>query len=135
MQSIPIPEQFFLEYQIFKNMHNLCFILLQPARDYIRQPITILSGYRSQKVNQMAGGSSNSEHLYGMAADITSGNNERLLEFLRERKNFNQLIKYYDDKIDFLHISYNPFSHKREVLECYLEANENGIEKRKFRKI
>ena len=43
---------------------------LQIIRDYIDEPITITSGYRSPEHNLKVGGVKNSQHLKGKAADI-----------------------------------------------------------------
>lgn len=43
---------------------------LQRLRDAIGKPIIINSGYRSESHNKNVGGSPNSQHLYGKAADI-----------------------------------------------------------------
>ena len=44
--------------------------LLQRIRTHFRAPVTITSGYRSPCHNKKVGGASNSQHLYGTAADI-----------------------------------------------------------------
>lgn len=43
---------------------------LECARAYFGQPITITSGNRCKEYNEKVGGSPNSQHLYGKAADI-----------------------------------------------------------------
>ena len=43
---------------------------LQVIRDHFGAPITINSGYRSPAHNKSEGGSKNSQHLLGLAADI-----------------------------------------------------------------
>ena len=43
---------------------------LQILRNYLHAPITINSGYRSASHNKKIGGSPNSFHVKGMAADI-----------------------------------------------------------------
>lgn len=43
---------------------------LQLLRDFYRKPMEINSGVRCIKHNQKVGGASNSQHLYGVAADI-----------------------------------------------------------------
>lgn len=52
------------------NLKRLCDEVLQPLRDFIKKPVVVTSGYRSQAVNRAIGGSSTSAHMYGLAADI-----------------------------------------------------------------
>lgn len=44
--------------------------VLQRLRDWFRKPITINSAHRCRKHNTAVGGSNNSKHLLGIAADI-----------------------------------------------------------------
>jgi len=44
---------------------------LQVVRDFLGVPITITSGYRDPEHNKRVGGSPNSYHIKGMAADFT----------------------------------------------------------------
>jgi len=43
---------------------------LDPLRRYLKRPIRITSGYRSDKVNRKVHGSKNSRHMTGEAADF-----------------------------------------------------------------
>lgn len=45
--------------------------LLQEIRDHFCKAVTINSGYRTAAHNKSVGGAAYSQHLYGMAADIT----------------------------------------------------------------
>jgi len=56
--------------EILENIRKLAEIL-QIIRDNIKKPITINSGYRSPEHNKSIGGVSNSQHVKGLAADIT----------------------------------------------------------------
>ena len=59
------------------NLQKLCENILQPLRDRWGKPIVVSSGYRSWALNQKVGGSKNSDHMYGCAADIRcQGNNQ-----------------------------------------------------------
>ena len=49
---------------------KLLAVQLQKVRDYYNRSITINSGYRCETHNEEIGGVSNSQHLYGKAADI-----------------------------------------------------------------
>ena len=53
----------------FRNLKTLCEQVLQPARDALG-PIFISSGYRPRLLNRAIGGSPNSYHISGLAADI-----------------------------------------------------------------
>ena len=53
--------------------------LLQKMRDKFGE-ITISSAYRTAPYNRKVGGVSNSQHLYGLAADVTIMDNGKLLE-------------------------------------------------------
>lgn len=44
--------------------------LLQVVRNHFGKPINITSGFRTTKHNREVGGASNSQHLYGKAADF-----------------------------------------------------------------
>lgn len=45
--------------------------VLQQIRNHFNAPVTIDSGYRTVTKNKAVGGATYSQHLYGMAADIT----------------------------------------------------------------
>ncbi|MED4377968.1 D-Ala-D-Ala carboxypeptidase family metallohydrolase [Schinkia azotoformans] len=44
--------------------------IIQTVRDHFEKPVTITSAYRTKSHNQKVGGSPNSQHLLGKAADI-----------------------------------------------------------------
>ena len=61
--GVPMP------FEVLQNVQELA-VNLQVLRDYIGTSISINSGYRSAKHNKKIGGSVNSQHLLGNAADI-----------------------------------------------------------------
>ena len=61
--GVPMP------FEVLQNVQELA-VNLQMLRDYIGNSISINSGYRSPKHNKKIGGSVNSQHLLGNAADI-----------------------------------------------------------------
>lgn len=56
---------------IVAELQRLAQLILQPLRDHLGRPIVISSGYRSPALNRAVGGSPNSDHMAGRAADIT----------------------------------------------------------------
>lgn len=44
--------------------------VLEDLREFFKSPVTINSGCRCEEHNHLVGGSSNSQHVKGMAADI-----------------------------------------------------------------
>ena len=104
-----------------ENLYKLCRYVLDPLRRFWGKPLQVTSGYRSPEVNLGVGGTENSQHMRGQAADITTGNpatNRRLLgELLRFPiiYPFDQLIAEHcgrNGNPRWLHISYtvNPRS-------------------------
>ena len=99
------------------NLLELIFYVLQPLRDKLGKPITITSGFRSAKVNQLVGGVGNSQHLYGQAADmVVSGMTPaQLVEFVKDSGiEYDQLINEYDQ---WTHISFNKSHNRKQVLK------------------
>ena len=109
-------EQYSPSSEVVDNLEELCKNVLQPVRDELGFPLTITSGYRCNKVNNLVKGSKNSDHLYGFAADIICHDNVKLFEALKKYK-FKQLINEYGLK--WVHISYDKNNLKGEIL--YIE--------------
>lgn len=55
---------------LLPNLHRLVLEVLQPLRDAWRQPLQVVSGYRSPAWNERVGGAKNSTHLTAEGADI-----------------------------------------------------------------
>ena len=68
---VQVPKQGTNEY---RNVVTLIEKLLDPVREKLGKPIRVTSGYRPAALNKAVGGASNSNHLYGNAADIHTGN-------------------------------------------------------------
>ena len=99
------------ELQI-RNIECLCTLILDPLRDCIGHPIYITSGFRTQRLNRIVGGSATSAHMEGLAADFKVGDKDYLLDWawclLKSvnhpyRQYIDQCI-YYRDK-HFIHVS------------------------------
>ncbi len=78
--------------------------LLQKMRDKFGV-INISSAYRTSAYNKKAGGVANSQHLYGLAADITISDNSKLLEAAQYAEKIGFKGVGLDDKYqNFLHL-------------------------------
>lgn len=68
---------------------------LQALRDRIDRPIIINSGYRTKSYNKLVGGSPNSQHLLGRAADISVATmNPREIAIIAEEIGFGGIGVY-----------------------------------------
>lgn len=102
---------------VLVNINALVNNVLDPLRALIGRPIVITSGYRSQQVNELVGGSKTSQHLLGQAADIhvqgfTPEQMEIVYEIVQMYLDFDQLI-FYPSK-DIIHISWNGDKNRQE---------------------
>ena len=106
------------------NLQMLRATILNPAREWLGQPIYVTSGFRHPNVNKTiagAGVSKTSQHMKGEAADITTGDrvaNVRLFVFIRDYLAFDQLISENDLQwIHVSHVSDGSRVNRRQVLE------------------
>jgi uncharacterized protein YcbK (DUF882 family) len=101
-------------------IHNLTLLvdkILDPLRENYGKAIHVNSGYRCPALNEAVGGSKTSQHMKGMAADITGGSTAKNKEL------FNLIIKLdlpFDQLIDeknfrWVHVSYSP-KHRKQIL-------------------
>ena len=98
----------------------LCVNLMQPFRDRIDRPIIITSGFRSKKLNKLIGGSRDSQHLMGEAADFQIPGME-----LKEAFSILQREFIYDQAIlemdRWIHASYDLWNNRYQALVAYSE--------------
>lgn len=92
------------EEKVLSNIGSLVSNVLQPLRDKLGIPIHVTSGYRCKELNNVLNGVGNSQHLYGLAADITCVELRRCFDILCQEIEFDQLIYYV--KRGFIHVSY-----------------------------
>lgn len=101
-------------------IHNLTLLvdkILDPLRENYGKAIHVNSGYRCPALNEAVGGSKTSQHMKGMAADITGGST------VKNKELFNLIIKLdlpFDQLIDeknfrWVHVSYSP-KHRKQIL-------------------
>lgn len=93
-----------------ENMKALVKNVLDPVRKIWGKPLKVNSGYRCRKLNDAIGGSKTSQHMSGMAADITTGTSSGNLELIKKivsaQIKFDQLIN--EKNGSWIHISFNP---------------------------
>ena len=93
------------DLSVYNNLVPLS-IILNTLRGIIGCPITILSCFRTKEVNSSVGGSLNSFHLVGRAADVTCNKLHELLDLclkLQESQIFVEVI-YYPER-NFIHVA------------------------------
>ena len=79
-------------------------------------PIIVSSGFRSEKVNRLIGGATNSQHVQGLAADFTVievSPRETVRRISESAVPFDQLILEFDR---WVHLSVAPGTPRRQVL-------------------
>ena len=74
-----------------QNLIMLCTLILEPLRYAIGEPLIINSGYRNATVNAGVGGVKTSNHLLGLAADISYKSEAQLKQMIAALKNNNHL--------------------------------------------
>ena len=114
ISNIPADEELLM---VLTNIIALVNNVLDPLRAMIGRPIIITSGYRSQQVNELVGGSKTSQHLMGQAADIhvqgfTPEQMEIVYEIAQMYLDFDQLIFYPSKNI--IHVSWNGDKNRQE---------------------
>lgn len=100
----------------WQNLYALRDNILNPAREQYGSCIYINCAYRCQQLNTLVGGTSNSQHLSGQAADITTSSeegNRELFRILVSLGNFDQLI--WEGNGKWIHVSYDA-SPRRMIL-------------------
>ena len=117
LREFLLPDKYPQNIPTMQDVVNLtygCLWLLEPAR-LIVGPIIINSGFRNEDVNRKVGGVTNSQHLFGQAADIRPKEFEqfpKLVEFLKASPYTDQLLTGNG----WLHISWNPFALPRHYV-------------------
>jgi hypothetical protein len=103
------------------HLRTLCEKILQPARDALG-PLRINSGFRSEQVNKIVGGVSNSDHRLGFAADVVPfevGTRDLAVWVVKNIKNFDQVILEFGtlENPRWVHLSAAP-KNRRQVLRA-----------------
>jgi len=113
--------------EIVENLRGLAENILQKVRDNYGM-VTVSSGYRNKAVNEKAGGSATSDHVFGFAADfeVAGVQNKVLAEWIRDNLKFTQVILEFpgqNPNDGWVHCSYNPANLKNQ---CLTAIKQNG---------
>lgn len=97
--------------------------IFQPCREHFGKPLAVTSGYRSEALNNVIGGSKTSQHSKGEAldldADVFGGfSNAELFNYIKSHLDFDQLIWEFgnNNNPDWVHCSYKTRGNRNEVL-------------------
>jgi len=102
------------------HLQALCKNVLEPVRRFYNQPVGITSGYRSERLNGVVGGSPTSYHIQGKAADFYVGGVPNEVVFLNlyySTLPITELIFYEkgwihvahdESKVDHMEVLYKP---------------------------
>jgi hypothetical protein len=102
------------ELEAMKLVALLCF---EPMRKWYGKPLKVNSFFRSKEVNKAVGGASTSQHLFGEAIDLTTGNiedNVKLFEWAKLNLTYDQII--LENNGVWVHISYRSGRNRQQVL-------------------
>ena len=107
------------------NLKAVATNIFQPCRDYFGKPLAVTSGYRSEALNELIGGSKRSQHSKGEALDLDAQvyggfTNAELFHYIKDNLDFDQLIWEFgnDEEPDWIHCSYTT-KNRKEVLKAY----------------
>ena len=122
-----------------KNLENVCYEILEPARAHFDKPITITSGYRSEALCEAIGSKKTSQHARGQAVDfeIAGVPNIQIAYWLQNNVDFDQLILEFYNPEDpaggWVHVSYNEQgANRKQVLTYDGKSYENGLPEMKW---
>lgn len=112
---------------VVDNLKSLIINTLDPLREKLQQPIYVSSGYRSVELNKKIGGSKNSQHLTGQAADIYLNKNNGLIyeTVLKYKIPFDQMIleKGTIENPRWVHLSFVSLEKNRSEVLYYNGKN------------
>ena len=118
MSNMPTPEH-------IENFKKLAENVFEPIREHFKRPIHVSSGYRSQALNAVIGGSLSSQHCKGEAIDLdmdgTAITNKQVFDYIKNNLSFDQLIWEFGSvsNPDWVHVSYSSSRRQRgEVLRA-----------------
>ena len=118
LDNTPTPEH-------LENIKILCEKVLEPIRLRFGS-INISSGYRGKLLNHFIGGSVNSDHCLGKAADIdmddvgTGVTNTEIFNYIKDNLDYDQLIWEFGNKVkpDWVHVGYRLGANRKQTLRA-----------------
>ena len=118
LDNTPTPEH-------LENLKILCEKVLEPIRLKYGS-INISSGYRGKMLNHFIGGSVNSDHCVGRAADIdmddsgTGVTNTEIFNYIKDNLDYDQLIWEFGnkEKPDWVHVGYRGKENRKQTLRA-----------------
>lgn len=110
------------------NIKALCANVLDPLRLEFGS-VVIRSGYRCKELNERVGGSPNSQHMRGEAADIVVYPTRHAFRWIAHRLPYDQLIDEYE--LTWIHVSYRKTGNRRMILAI----DKSGTRKLDFNNI
>ena len=106
--------------EAISNLNDLVTNVLDNLRDGWGRPIIVTSGYRCKELNAAVGGTRNSQHLKGQAADIVSDDFEAFRRFVGrwcKDNEFDQCIFEHGGGREWIHVSYVEGRNRRQMLD------------------
>ena len=110
-----------------QNLKVLCEKVLEPIRLRFGS-INISSGYRGKMLNHFIGGSVNSDHCVGRAADLdmddvgTGVTNKEIFEYIKDNLDFDQVINEFN--YSWVHVGYRLGANRKQVLKAVKEKGK-----------
>lgn len=109
-------------WEEMEKLKELKDTILNPIREVWGSGISVNSGYRCERLNDLVKGSKTSQHRYGEAADIEArnGRNKDLFDVIvylidTEKIKVGQLINEHN--YSWIHISLPTYEHQNEIFK------------------
>jgi zinc D-Ala-D-Ala carboxypeptidase len=108
------------EQAVIENLKALCENVLEPIREEFGKPITPTSGYLCKELNDLIGGTENSQHIRGEAVDfvVPDISKKIVLKYIRQNLTYDQAIDelWNSSSKGWIHVSYKRVGTNRKEL-------------------
>ena len=115
----------------FENMRFVAENIFDKVREFVGEPVTCSSFYRSKELNALIGGSSTSFHTLGAAIDLrllgSSKTYAEVFEYIKTSLIFSELIWEYgtDQEPDWVHVAYASGDERAMIKKVLKEDGQN----------